>query len=124
MGTRYRAPWSTLLRSVSIIATILCVSASSLGFLRILHFAPWLPMLLLLVPLLAAPFAINAHKSTTEAAVYVSCGEIVASAPTATPRTGGGGMASNSNPLAWAAIAALLTITVVGATYALRRRAA
>jgi hypothetical protein len=74
--------------------------------------------------LLAAPFAINAHKSTTEAAVYVSCGEIVAAAPAATPRTGGGGMASNSSPLAWAAIAALLTITVVGVTFALRRRAA
>ena len=73
--------------------------------------------------LLAAPFAINAHKSTTEAAVYVSCGEIVAQAPTAAPRTGGGGMASNDrSPLAWAAIAALLTITVVGATYALRRQ--
>jgi hypothetical protein len=34
-------------------------------------------------------------------------------------------MASNGrSPLAWAAIAALLTITVVGATYALRRREA
>ena len=75
--------------------------------------------------LLAAPYAINAHKSTTEAAVYVSCGEIVGQAPTAAPRTGGGGMAgSNHSPLAWAAIAALLTITVVGATYALRRREA
>jgi hypothetical protein len=73
--------------------------------------------------LLASPFAVNAHKSTTEAAVYVACGEIVAAAPTATPRTGGGGMASNSSPLAWGAMAALLTITVAGATYALRRRA-
>lgn len=74
--------------------------------------------------LLAAPFAINAHKSTTEAAVYVACGEIVAAAPTATPRTGGGGMAQNGSPLALGAMAALLIVTVAGATYALRRRVA
>ena len=76
-----------------------------------------------LATLLASPYAINIHKSTQEAAVYVSCGEIVAQSPTATPRTGGGGMADNSHPLAWGAIAALLTLTVVGTTYTLRRRA-
>ena len=76
-----------------------------------------------LATLLASPHAINVHKSPQEAAVYVSCGEIVAQQPTAAPRTGGGGMANSTNPLAWGAIAALLTVTVLGATYVLRRRA-
>jgi hypothetical protein len=77
-----------------------------------------------LATLLASPHAVNVHKSAQEAAVYVSCGEIVAQQPTATPRTGGGGMANNSRPLAWGAVAALLTVTIAGATYVLRRRAA
>ena len=84
--------------------------------------------------LLASPHSVNVHKSAQEAAVYVSCGEIVASAaaggtggttqPAATPRTGGGGMAENSSPMVWGALAALLTVTVAGAAYTLRRRAA
>jgi hypothetical protein len=73
--------------------------------------------------LLASPHAVNIHKSTQEAAVYVACGEIVGM-PGATPRTGGGGMADNSSPLVWGALAALLTVTVAGAAYALRRREA
>lgn len=76
-----------------------------------------------LTAILAAPHAINIHKSQQEAAVYVSCGEIVAP-PMATPRTGGGGMADSGNQLAYGALAALLTVTVAGAAYALRRRAA
>jgi hypothetical protein len=73
--------------------------------------------------LLASPHAINVHKSQPEAAVYVACGEIVMQ-PAATPRTGGGGMSPDPSPLAWGAIAALLTVTVACATYTLRRRAA
>ena len=71
--------------------------------------------------ILASPHSVNVHKSQQEAAVYVSCGEIVATMPTSTPRTGGGGMAAGSSPLVWGALAALLTVTVAGATYALRR---
>lgn len=76
--------------------------------------------------MLAAPHAVNAHKSPQEAAVYVSCGEIVAQAttPTATPRTGGGGMTNGASPLTLAAIMSLLTLVVAGATYTVRRRAA
>ncbi len=71
--------------------------------------------------LLASPHAINVHKSAQEASVYVSCGEIVMT-PTSTPRTGGGGMADlGSNPLAWAAFAALLTVAMFSATRTLRR---
>lgn len=75
--------------------------------------------------LLASPFAINVHKSQQEAAVYVACGEIVGTVPTAAPRTGGGGMANpGSNPLVWGAFAALLTVTMFGVTYTLRRNEA
>ena len=74
--------------------------------------------------ILASPHSVNVHKSAQEAAVYVSCGEIVAAMPIAAPRTGGGGMADGGNPLAWGAMAALLTVTVAGAAYSLRRRAA
>jgi hypothetical protein len=71
--------------------------------------------------LLASPHAINIHKSQPEASVYVSCGEIVMT-PTSTPRTGGGGMADlGSNPLVWAAFAALLTVAMFSATRTLRR---
>jgi hypothetical protein len=71
--------------------------------------------------LLATPYSINVHKSSQEAAVYVACGEIVAM-PSATPRTGGGSMAPlSSSPLVWGAFAALLTVTMFGVTYTLRR---
>lgn len=73
--------------------------------------------------LVASPHSINVHKSPQEAAVYVSCGEVVAQ-PTATPRTGGGGMAPTASPLVGGALAALLTVVVAGAAYSLRRRAA
>jgi Cu/Zn superoxide dismutase len=73
--------------------------------------------------LLATPHAVNIHKSPQEAAVYVACGEIVAT-PGATPRTGGGGTANSTSPPVWGAVAALLTVTVAGAAYTLRRRAA
>ena len=76
-----------------------------------------------LTTILAAPHSINIHKSQQEAAVYVSCGEIVAQ-PAATPRTGGGALASGASPFAAGALAALLTIVVAATGYALRRRAA
>jgi hypothetical protein len=66
--------------------------------------------------LLAAPFAINLHKSPQEASIYVACGNIVA---TALPRTGN--PASNSLP-ALPALAALGTLLAGGAAVALRRR--
>lgn len=88
---------------------------------------------------LAAPHAINAHKSAQEASVYVSCGNVVAASttgtggqpatgttgqqPTAAPRTGGGGMSSdNTASMLLAALAALLTLGVAGTTGLLRRR--
>lgn len=76
-----------------------------------------------LATILASPYSVNIHKSAQEAAVYVSCGEIVAQ-PTGTPRTGGGGMAGGNAPFVAATLAALLTIAVAGTSYALRRRAA
>jgi hypothetical protein len=80
-----------------------------------------------LATILATPHSINVHKSPQEAAVYFSCGEIVAqtaasTTPAATPRTGGGGMAPDTSPLVWGAAAALLTTVVAGAAYTLRRR--
>lgn len=100
--------------------------------------------------LLAAPFAINAHRSAQEASVYVACGNVVVAAqqptaaapqptvapqptaaptaaaqqPSAAPRTGGGGLASPSSPLPWLAGATLLVLIVVGAAYLSRHRAA
>lgn len=70
--------------------------------------------------LLAEPYAVNVHKSTTEAAIYVSCAEVVQT-PTAAPRTGGG-YAANQSPLLWVGTALLLIVTIAGTTYVLRRR--
>lgn len=64
--------------------------------------------------LLGKPYAINAHKSAQEVSVYVSCGNIVA---TAGPRTGG-------PTLPWLGLAGLAALTLVGAGYALRRQRA
>ena len=77
--------------------------------------------------ILGAPHAINAHKSPQEASVYVACGNITASGmggqqPAAAPRTGGGGMASQSAQLPWVAALGAFALTVAGAAYALRRR--
>lgn len=74
--------------------------------------------------LLASPHAINAHKSTTEAAVYVACGEVVGQTPTAAPRTGGGALTARSSQLPAIVLAALLTLMVAGTTVILRRRQA
>ena len=77
--------------------------------------------------LTSQPFAINVHKSPQEAAVYVSCGNITATAagaaPSAAPRTGGGGMAGQRSPLPWVAAAGLLAVLALGGVRALRRRA-
>ena len=42
--------------------------------------------------------------------------------PAAAPRTGGGGMASQSAQLPWVAALGAFALTVAGAAYALRRR--
>jgi len=62
--------------------------------------------------LLAAPFAINVHKSAKEASVYVSCGNIVAAAVTqpGMPTTGSGNQAGIFGALAVLA----LGMTVLG----------
>jgi hypothetical protein len=65
--------------------------------------------------LTAAPHAINLHKSPTESAVYVSCGNVVAGA-TALPATGG--PASAGLPV----LAAFGAMFVSLAGIALRRR--
>lgn len=68
-----------------------------------------------LTDLLTKPFAINVHKSAQEVSVYVACGEIVA----ALPRTGG---ESTGVPL-WGGLL-LLSVLLIGVSYALRRRLA
>ena len=77
-----------------------------------------------LTAILGQPHAINAHKSAQEASVYVACGNITAQAPTAAPRTGGGGMAESNAPLAWIAGGTLLAVALAGGLLSLRRRAA
>ncbi|NWJ47871.1 MAG: hypothetical protein HXX08_18615 [Chloroflexi bacterium] len=78
--------------------------------------------------LLSTPTAINVHRSAQEVAVYVSCGNIVASAAAATtalPATGaGGGAVESGNPLlGYGAIAAALVVAIAGSILVLRRRA-
>lgn len=79
--------------------------------------------------LLAQPFAINAHKSAQEVAVYTACGNIVAQAAGGggaapnMPRTGGGGMAGQAL-LPWALGAGLLLLAFGSGVYALRRNRA
>lgn len=72
--------------------------------------------------LVAQPFAINAHKSAQEVAVYTACGNIVGTVA-GMPSTGGGGMARQSSP-SLALGAGLLTLAAAGGAFALRRRRA
>jgi hypothetical protein len=75
--------------------------------------------------LLSTPTAINVHRSAQEVAVYVSCGNILASATTTLPATGvGGGAVESGNPLlGYGAIAAALVVAIAGSIIVLRRRA-
>jgi hypothetical protein len=77
--------------------------------------------------LLAQPFAINAHKSAQEVAVYTACGNIVGQvagtggASPNLPLTGGGGMARRPlQPLV--PVAGLLTLAIGAGLLVLRRR--
>ena len=66
--------------------------------------------------LLASPYAINLHKSPTQAGVYVACGNIVLAQQTGViagaPKTGGGGGSSPSEtPFGiWLAAAGVLAL--------------
>jgi hypothetical protein len=66
-------------------------------------------------------FAVNVHKSATEASVYVSCGNIVAATHTESP---GMPTTGSGDSLTIAALAALGAVIVSGTGAALRRRAA
>jgi hypothetical protein len=62
--------------------------------------------------LLSKPYAINVHKSATQASIYVACGNIVAAAVTSPgmPTTGNGGQ----NAIMIALTLAALSMTVLG----------
>jgi len=67
--------------------------------------------------LLAKPYAINVHKSATEASVYVACGNIVAAVEPGMPTTGSG----DQNMIFSALAIVALGMTVLGLTLARRR---
>lgn len=80
-----------------------------------------------LADLTAKPYAINVHKSSQEASVYVACGNIPAQAAPATtpaspPRTGAGGMANTVSPF-WIVLGVVAGIVALGGAYVVRRRA-
>jgi len=73
--------------------------------------------------LLASKFAINVHKSAAEAAVYVSCGNIVATANApAIPSAGAGGAATNADNTGLIALIAGLVVVMGVSLVVLRRR--
>jgi hypothetical protein len=69
--------------------------------------------------LLSKPYAINVHKSATQASIYVACGNIVAAAVSAPgmPTTGNGGQ----NAIMIALTLAALSMTVLGFRLARRK---
>jgi len=67
--------------------------------------------------LLSKPYAINVHKSTTQASIYVSCGNIVAAVVPAMPTTGNG----DQNAILSALAIVALGITLLGLKLARRK---